>query len=309
MSRDNHEGCPATTHIGERSLEPWVRAGGRYRHDSHIVGDMTARIGSQAPDLVWFHGSDTIRFLNDLISQEIAKVEPGTVVRSLLLEPQGKLNHILWVLRGEDEVGLITDPGRGEELAGHLGRYRIRVDVEIEPYEGDAWLVVGDPQGQKGHWERRDGEIVADISWPGGSRWFVTGERPDLSEMSEGEYEALRIGAGEPKWGVDVDDSTIPHVSGLVPETVDFTKGCFLGQELVARIDSRGGNVPKKLRLLELGDSPADPGAKVSADGDEVGEITSRAGSVALATLKRGVEPGDEVTVDGTSAIVRATKP
>src|SRR3970040_2240570 len=95
------------------------------------------------PELVCFSGPDAIRFLNDLISQEIGDVEPGTVGRSLLLTPQGKLDHLLWVLRGEGEVGLIVDSGRGEDLAAKLGRYRIRVEVEIEHVVGDVWLVVG----------------------------------------------------------------------------------------------------------------------------------------------------------------------
>lgn len=269
---------------------------------------MTAHLAPETPDLVWFRGSDTIRFLNDLISQEIASLEPGTVTRSLLLEPQGKLRHVLWVLRGEDEAGLITDSGRGEELAGDLGRYRIRVDVEIEPHEGGLWLIIGDQRGERDRWEYGDDGLVADLSWPNLERWLITGDRPDLPTMGKTEYEAARISAGEPRWGVDVGESTIPHASGLVPETVDFTKGCFLGQELVARIDSRGGKVPAKLRLLELGDAPGGPGTAISVDGDEVGEITSRAGSFALATLKRGVEPGAEVTIDGAVAEVRATK-
>ena len=269
---------------------------------------MTAQLAPETPDLVWFRGPDTIRFLNDLISQEIAALEPGTVTRSLLLEPQGKLRHVLWTLRGEDEVGLITDPGRGEQLASDLDRYKIRVDVEIDPHEGDTWLVVGEGRGQKGLWSFDDDGLIADISWPNLERWLTTGTRPDLPAMEKDEYEAARIAAGEPRWGVDVDESTIPHVSGLVPETVDFTKGCFLGQELVARIDSRGGNVPQNLRLLQLGDASAQPGAEVMHEGTPVGEITSSSGSLALARLKRGVEPGDQVTVGGTSGRVEATK-
>lgn len=270
---------------------------------------MTAQLAPETPDLVWFRGPDTIRFLNDLISQEIAGLEPGTVTRSLLLEPQGKLRHVLWALRGEDEVGLITDPGRGEELATDLRRYKIRVDVEIEPHDGNAWLVVGESKGEKGRWWHGEGGVVADLSWPNLERWFSTGEATDLSEMAEEEYQAARIAAGEPLWGVDVDDSTIPHVSGLVPETVDFSKGCFLGQELVARIDSRGGNVPQNLRLLRLGDAVVEPGSEVILNGTTVGEVTSSSGSLALATLKRGVEPGDEVVVGGAPAKVETTKP
>ncbi|MEE8489619.1 MAG: hypothetical protein V3S43_04730, partial [Acidimicrobiia bacterium] len=89
-------------------------------------------LAPETPDLVWFRGADTIRFLNDLLSQEIGTMQPGRVTRSLLLAPQGKLDHILWVLRGDEEIGLITDGGRGQDLAATLGRYRIRVDVEVE---------------------------------------------------------------------------------------------------------------------------------------------------------------------------------
>jgi folate-binding Fe-S cluster repair protein YgfZ len=96
----------------------------------------------------------------------------------------------------------------------------------------------------------------------------------------------------------------MPHESGLVTSSVDFTKGCFLGQELVARIDSRGGNTPRNLRLLELND-PVDVGAAVTVDGDGVGTVTSVAGDVGLAMLKRSVSVGDTVEVAGVRAVVR----
>lgn len=270
------------------------------------VESSASLLAPKAPDLVWFRGPDTIRFLNDIISQEIAGLEPGRVARSLLLGPQGKLDHILWALRGEDEVGLVTDHGRGEELAETLGRYRIRVDVEIEQSAEPAWLVMGDWGAEAGHWKRTDTGIVADVSWPTLQRTFVTGEEPDLPVMEPGEYEHVRIEAGEPAWGVDVNENTIPHESELVPVTVDFSKGCFLGQELVARIDSRGGNVPRHLRLVDLGDVTVEPGTTLTADGKDVGTVTSTAGSVAMAVIKRGVEPGDEVTVGDRRVTVRA---
>jgi folate-binding protein YgfZ len=262
------------------------------------------RLAPETPDLVWFRGPDTIRFLNDIISQEVGELEAGKVTRSLLLEPQGKLAHLLWVMRGVDEIGLLTDPGRGGELASALGRYRIRVDVEIEQPQIPSWMVVGDWGPEPGTWERRGDHLVADISWSTLGRTYGTGPAPDFDEISSSEYEKARIEAGEPRWGRDVTGDTIPHESGLVPATVDFTKGCFLGQELVARIDSRGGNVPRRLRLLELGDAAAEPGSTVTAEGKDVGTITSASGKVALATLKRGVEPGDEVIVGGTLARV-----
>jgi folate-binding protein YgfZ len=250
-----------------------------------------ASIAPEQPDLVWFSGTDTLRFLNDIISQELGDMKQGEARRSLLLAPQGKLDFLLWVIRDEERIGLVTDPGRGEDLASALGRYRIRVDVDIEPETRDVWLVVGDWEG-------------FDVSWPGVERHLVVGEPPDLEEMGRGEYERFRISSGEPKWGVDVDDGTIPHESGLVPASVDFTKGCFLGQELVARIDSRGGNTPRNLRLLEV-DDEIDAGAAVTADGAEVGTVTSAAGDAALAMLKRSVSIGDTVEVAGRRAVVR----
>lgn len=265
-------------------------------------------IAPETPDLVWFKGSDVIRFLEDILSQEIAEARPDQVLRSLLLQPQGKLAHILWVLRGQDQVGLITDAGRGEDLASFLGRYLIRVDVEIEAYRSDAWVVVGGEVPDPGTW-RADGErIQADISWRTLPRMFRTGQRPDLAVMSYAQYEEARIASGEPRFGVDVDDSTIPHESGLVPDTVDFTKGCFLGQELVARVDSRGGNVPKRLYLLELGEIDAAPGSVVARGGEEVGKITSRSGPFALAMLARGVASGDQVEVGESYVVVGAVR-
>jgi folate-binding protein YgfZ len=256
------------------------------------------------PDLVWFGGADAVRFLNDLISQEIGDMEPGSVRRSLLLTPQGKLDHILWVLGGGDEIGLVVDEGRGEDLAAKLGRYRIRVDVEIDPSTADRWLVVGPFGTESGRWSGdRDG-LTADLSWPGVERTLVVGVRPDLPSMSGEEYEKLRIEAGEPLMGVDVSDSTIPQETGLVESTISFNKGCFLGQELVARLDSRGGRVNHHLRILRFDGAAAAPGEQITNEGEQVGTVSSSAAEVGLALLKRGVEPGDVVTVGERQAVV-----
>jgi folate-binding protein YgfZ len=258
------------------------------------------------PDLVWFSGADTIRFLNDLISQEIADLEPGRVRRSLLLTPQGKLDHLLWVLRGDPEVGLVVDPGRGEDLAATLGRYKIRVDVEVEQVPGDVWLVLGPYQAEPGVWSGDRTSLIADISWSSVSRTLVVGERPDLPMVDPATYEAFRIEAGEPLMGVDVSDATIPQETGLVPASISFEKGCFLGQELVARLDSRGGRVNHHLRILRFEGKVPAVGAEVTAEGGAVGVLTSAADGVGLSLLRRGVEPGDIVTVGDAQAVVEA---
>jgi tRNA-modifying protein YgfZ len=262
----------------------------------------TGWLAPESPDLVWFTGPDAVRFLNDLVSQEIGAMAPGEVRRSLLLGVRGKLDHILWVLRGEGLVGLVTDGGRGEELAGTLGRYRIRVEVDIEPETRPLWVVFGD--ATTGSWSGdRQGPLGADVSWRTISRRLVAGDRPEMSTGSLADYHLARIASGEPAWGVDVDDKTIPQETGLVDATVDFTKGCYLGQELVARIHSRG-HVNRHLRLIELSE-PVPVGTVMTAGDREIGILTSVADNLGLALIRKEVAPGDEVDAAGTKALVR----
>jgi tRNA-modifying protein YgfZ len=265
---------------------------------------MEARL-APPPQVVWFRGGDAIKFLNDLISQEIGTVAPGSVVQSLLLDPQGKLDFLLWVLRGDDEVALVTEDGRADELVSRLSRYRIRVDVEIAMEESDIFLVVG-RSGQAGEGFASDDDVlVADISWPNLSRELrIGGKKPDLPEIDPDMLTLARIEAGVPVVGVDLDEKTIPQEAGVVPETVSFNKGCFLGQELVARLDSRGGRVNRHLRLLDL-EEPVAEGTVLTAGEREVGTLTSASGNTGLALLWREVEPGDEIRAGDTAVRVR----
>lgn len=249
------------------------------------------RLAPYSPDLVWFSGADAERFLNDLITREIGDMSVGESRRSLLLQPQGKLDHILWVYKDRDRFGLLTDEGRGEALASGLGRYRIRVDVDIVVEEQCVWLVAGSADG-------------IDVGWPELSRSIAVGAKPDAEPMAEEEYRRLRIEAAEPLYGVDVDETTIPQESGLVAVSVDFDKGCFLGQELVARIDSRGGLAPRSIRILDV-EGSVDRGATLRLGGDPVATVTSVAGDVALAGVKRGVESGATLVGDSAEAVVR----
>jgi folate-binding protein YgfZ len=134
----------------------------------------------------------------------------------------------------------------------------------------------------------------------------MTSSRPDLPVLSDEEYTVLRVEAGEPLVGVDVTDSTIPQETGLVASSISFDKGCFLGQELVARLDSRGGRVNHHLRILRFEERAPAAGSEVAKSGEEVGRLTSAAGEVGLALLRRGVEPGEVVSVGGVEAVVEA---
>ncbi len=265
---------------------------------------MRRMLAPVVPELVWFEGKDTIRFLNDLLSQEIGTAAPGEVRRSMLLTPQGKIDFLLWVLRGEERVGLVTEDGRGGELVSRLSRYRIRVQVEITTEDRPVGLVVGESDVAAGKWIAGEGALSADLSWPGLPRMLVVGDIPELEVMALDGYAMARIEAGEPLAGVDVDDGTIPQETGLVGETISFEKGCFLGQELVARLDSRGGRVNHHLRVLRFEDTAAAVGSEVVKDGESVGTLSSASGRLGMGRLRRGVEVGDRVTAGGVPAEV-----
>lgn len=268
--------------------------------------DLTAGVERHSYDLAWVEGPDAVSFLDGILSQELAAMPVGSVGRTFLLQPQGKLRHLLWALRGEERIGLLVDSGRGEMLVEDLGYYRIRVKAELrlDPTPVDvAWGSDEAPEG----WSERDEGVTIGLVGRGIARMAVGGGvEPGLPLMSEDEARAWRVMAGEPVMDVDVDESTIPQETGLVDEAVSFTKGCYLGQELVARIDSRG-RVNRRLCGLrfESGHIPAD-GTELTSGDKVVGSLSSAvtvgAETIALAMVRREVEIGDSVAVDGVES-------
>ena len=273
--------------------------------------------------LVWATGPDAVSFLQGILSQDIEALAPGEVARSFLLEPRGKLNSLLWILRDADRVGIVTDAARHDETVGSLLRWRFRVDVDFVPDRRPVLDVWGPRDaGFDTHegWVDENGVLVAELRRRPVRRRLIAGLEP--SEMPErgvvpigrDVVDALRIESGEPRMGVDVDEKTIPQETGLVPEAISFTKGCFLGQELSARIDSRG-RVNRHLRGLRMLDPVLPPvGARLTLAGKQVGTLASVAESpallspVALALVRREATPGTQVTVSweggGTNAEV-----
>jgi folate-binding protein YgfZ len=265
-----------------------------------------------ARDAIRVAGPDAVSYLQGQLSQDIAALAVGSSAYTLLLQPQGKVDAWLRVTRvADEELVLDVDGGHGEAVLARLRRFLLRTKATIEPVDWTCVAVRGPGAGSIS-----DGVTV---QWPGIEGADLIGpsiEIPDgVREVDGAELEAIRIEAGVPAMGAELTDATIPAEAGqwLIDSSVSFTKGCYTGQELVARIDSRGGNVPRRLLGLVLAsdDAPAE-GASVAKDGGEVGVVTSSAVSialgrpVALAMIKRGVEPGDEVTVDGRPATVRS---
>jgi folate-binding protein YgfZ len=261
--------------------------------------------------LVVVSGPDATSFLQAIVSQDLDPVDDGETVASLLLHPQGKLDVAFRATKRGEEWWLDTQADYGPHLAEALGRYKIRVKVDIDDRTAETGLAtVAVPSGSAVmaiDCMVLIGPVGIDVVGP------VDRVRAVLAQYRMGtpeEFEALRIEAGIPKLGVDVDDSTIPQEAGLEVDAVSFTKGCFIGQELVCRIDSRG-HVNRFLRRLSLpGTTVPAHGAEVARDDKVVGAVTSAAAVpgedrvVALAMLRREVEPPAEVTVrwDGADA-------
>ncbi|HEX2046638.1 MAG TPA: glycine cleavage T C-terminal barrel domain-containing protein [Acidimicrobiales bacterium] len=251
-------------------------------------------------DFVRATGPDVVSFLQGQLSQDVAGLAPGASTWALLLQPQGKVVAFLRVLRmGDEEFVLETDAGFGDPVVERLNRFKLRVKADLDRL---AWKCVA-VRGPKAH-DLVDGGVVAD--WPGLPGADLVGESPAPPEgvpsCALEAYEAVRIEAGIPVMGKELDENTIPEEAGVVPRSVSFTKGCYTGQELVARIDSRGGNVPRRLRGLIVHGSPP-LGATLEADGKDAGRVTSVAWSpglgstVALAYVRRAVEPPADVVV------------
>ncbi len=290
-----------------------------------------------ARDVLVVKGPDAASYLQGQCSQDVEGMTVGATVDALLLSPQGKVEAFIRVTRtGAEEFVLDTDDGYGDVVDGRLKRFRLRVKVDIEPL---PWSFVGvrGPESTQRIVGRP--ELTLPVAWPGLAGVDLLGPPPPggaLSWVSDqtvrcdaAAWEAARIEAGIPVNGREILDGTIAAEVGLVDRTVSFTKGCFTGQELVARLDSRGSNVARRLCGVifpagvevgvgsedSVGVDERDEGARTAAaglagasvftaDGEhEVGHLTSVAwspglgGVVALATLHRRITPPEPVSV------------
>jgi folate-binding protein YgfZ len=247
-------------------------------------------------------GPEAEPYLQGQLSQDVSS--GGGV--SWLLEPTGKAVALLRFVRVGGDFQLDTDPQAADAVLARLRRFLLRTKAEIEPVAGLHLVRVfgGAPLPQA--------QIVT--AWPSGSGvQDVIVPDPDeemarlgATLLDPAGYERRRIEAVVPVSGVDVDGDTIPAEAGrwTIEQGVSFTKGCFTGQELVARIDSRGGNVPRPLRVLHFR-ADVQAGADVlDAEGQSVGRLTSAAGDVALGPLARRIEPGTEITAGGVPGTV-----
>ena len=271
---------------------------------------MTAPFWVEVPrDVVRVTGPDAVPFLQGQVSQDVAAIPTdGSSAWSFVLQPQGKVDAWFRVTRTSEEALLLdVDGGFGEALVARLERFKLRTKADFELLADWRCLAVRGVALPGG----------IDPAWPGVDGTDFLGPdvaRPDgIAEGTLEAYEALRIECGVPAMGRELTERTIPEEAGVVDRSVSFTKGCYTGQELVARIDSRGGNVPRRLRglILDGEDVPAD-GTPLTIEGAEVGAVTSAARSprldavVALAYVKRDVDVPTGGDVGGRVARIEA---
>jgi len=244
--------------------------------------------------VVTVSGPDTFSFLQALVSADLDPLTDGDAVHSLLLAPQGKLDVEFRLLRVRaEEAWLDCAPGFGTQLAASLTKFRIRVKADIADRTGEFGMLsyIGDD----------DGEVVPDGVHLVTTAWGhdLIGPRAALPAVGRAvdpdAFEAWRIEQGIPVQPNDLDESTIPQEAFLDEDAVSFTKGCFIGQELVCRIDTRG-HVNRYLRRFSNVEGDWPPvGAEVLVDDKVVGALTSVAPADlptgALGYVRREVEP------------------
>jgi folate-binding protein YgfZ len=212
-----------------------------------------------------------------MVSNDVEALADGEACDALLLTAKARIVAPLRVLRrAHDDFLLVTEPELGEAVRAHLLRTRFAAKAEIEPEQHESWVVLG-------------GEEVID-------------ERPSGEEVGEEEFERWRIESGIPRWGRELDDRVLPAEAGLDGTHISFTKGCYPGQEPIARQHYRG-KVNRRLRVLDVeGEEVPHRDDEVRHGEKVVGRITSAVRGRALAYVRVEVPDDAELQVGGAKA-------
>jgi tRNA-modifying protein YgfZ len=252
---------------------------------------------------VGVRGPDAESLLQRLVSNDVAVLAEGDACDALLLTNKARVIAPLRIVRrAADDFLLLTEPELGERVRRELVRFRLAAQVEIELEHHDSYVLIGEdaPPG---------GSLAVPTSDYGRPAFEVIGgPSPDgAEEFSDDELELLRIEARTPRWGRELDDRVLPAEAGLVDRAVSLSKGCFPGQEPIARLHYRG-HANRGLRVLELESEELPEYDTEVRHGDKVvGRVTSAvrngAGRIrALAYVRSQVTPDDELTVGGGMA-------
>jgi folate-binding protein YgfZ len=282
-------------------------------------------------------GRDAAAYLQSQVTNEIEALEPGEGCYAALLDRKGHIQadmRVLVLARGE--LWVDAEPTGFEPLRRHLNTYKIGRDVELTEVSGE-WAIVsligpaaqelpGVPSPSPEHAQRfdeRDGIKVLAVATDLGLDLICRREDAEqlragllgsgAHEVSEQAAEILRVESGRPRFGLDFGPESMPAEAGIVERAVDFEKGCYIGQEPVARLHYRG-KPNRRLCGLRLS-APAERGTPLRLGDRQVGAlgttvVSPRLGSIALAVVRREAETGDALSVgDGAGEAVVAPSP
>ena len=227
------------------------------------------RVGRRPRGFVGVRGPDAASYLQAMVSNDVEALGPGESCEALLLTAKGRVIAPMTVYRrSADDYVLLTEPELAEALLAALLRSRFAAKVAIELEDHTSVLVVGRETPPGGIASREFGVAAYEL---------IDEETPAWGEIGDEELERLRIRAGIPRYGRELDERVLPAEAGLDRTAIDFEKGCYPGQEPVARQHYRG-RVNRTLRVLELeGDELPDYDAELTYDSKVVGRVTSSA--------------------------------
>lgn len=293
-------------------------------------------------EVVAVSGPDRLGWLDSLTSQALASLAPGDSAETLLLDPSGRIEYAARVIDDGETAWLLMDAGTGSGLAAFLERMRFMLRVEVVDRSAE-YATIGALGGVPAATAAPNGvPLVWTDPWaavqPGGHQ-YAAGAHPsegwsyrealvertrlgELDEPAAGTFalEALRIAAWRPRAATELDERAIPHELDWLRSAVHLTKGCYRGQETVAKVHNLG-HPPRRLVMLHLdGSDGVLPGAgaavrlgRPEADGAVVGRVTASArhhelGPIALAVVKRSTDPASELTVEADGVLVPAAQ-
>ncbi|MEA2492542.1 MAG: hypothetical protein QOJ29_453, partial [Thermoleophilaceae bacterium] len=261
-------------------------------------------------------GSEVADFLQGQVSNDIDALLPGGGCYATLLTAKGKIRCDMRILRGDSWFLLDSEPQALAVLEHMVRVYSIGRDVRATRDERGLWSVIGPsardaldnppPASEHSH---SVGELGLYVATDTGVD--VIGERPDLPEATAETAEILRIESGRPRLGFELGDDVIPQEAGINERAISFTKGCYVGQETVARLFYKG-KPNRHLRGLRLTE-PVERGAVISSHERELGHVSSVCvsptfGPIGLALVRREAGPGDRVQVGGAGAVAEVVE-
>ena len=241
-------------------------------------------------------GPDAVTYVQSMVTNDVEAIEPGGGTYALLLTPKARVIADLEVFRTGADLVLACPPETLDDVLGTLLRARFRKKVALEP-AGYA-LVWGDADG-----------ALAELSTPIGVERLLAAA-PNGGTAPDATWELARIEAGMPRFGHEFTPESMPAEAGLEDRAISFTKGCYPGQEPVARLHYRG-HANRGVRGVRFDGSPAALGTHVTVDDADVGRVTSvadspRFGPIGLAILRREVADGARGDAGGTALTVVA---